>query len=140
MIAHLPLFAHPNPKSVLIVGGGDGGVLREVCRHQGVSSITQCDIDGKVIEVAKQYFGKTLATSFDDERLNLVIGDAAEFLKVRQLIVTKAWVLAPLSYMWCHMQQPDQLEKYDVIIVDSSDPVGPADALFQVHQLLRCQR
>ena len=68
---------------LLIVGGGDGGVLREVCRHADIEHITQCDIDGRVIEVAKQYFGTTMATSFDDPRLNLVIGDAAEYLKVR---------------------------------------------------------
>lgn len=105
MITHIPMHAHPDPQSVLIVGGGDGGVLREVCRHERVQKITMCEIDPVVCEVSKKYLGKTLATSFDDPRLNLVHADAAEFVK-------------------------DKLGEYDVIIVDSSDPVGPAESLF----------
>lgn len=105
MITHIPMHAHPDPQSVLIVGGGDGGVLREVCRHEGVQRITMCEIDPVVCDVSKKYLGKTLATSFDDPRVTLVHADAAEFVK-------------------------DKLGEYDVIIVDSSDPVGPAESLF----------
>jgi spermidine synthase len=142
MIAHIPLFAHPNPETVraasrarsagmrsprarvreltagsppvahnalmsqvLIVGGGDGGVLREVCRHRGVRSITMCEIDEEVVNVAKTHFGHLTATSFEDARLELLFEDAAEFVRRRD-------------------------NHFDVVIVDSSDPVGPAESLF----------
>merc|ERR1719223_619550 len=104
------MFSHSNPQRVLIVGGGDGGVLREVCRHDCVESITMVEIDGMVIDVAKRYFADSTATSFDDPRLTIIQEDAAEFLKL-------------------HNQQNDS-EGYDIIIADSSDPVGPAETLF----------
>lgn len=90
---------------VLIVGGGDGGVLREVCRHACVTSVTMCEIDRMVVDVAKKYFSDVTATSFDDPRVQLVFDDAAKFVETR-----------PATY--------------DVVIVDSSDPVGPAETLF----------
>ena len=105
MITHLPLHCHPNPVSVLIVGGGDGGVLREVCRHQGVQQVTMCEIDEMVCNVSKKYLSKSTATAFNDPRVTLVHADAAEYVK-------------------------GKLEAYDVVIVDSSDPVGPAETLF----------
>jgi spermidine synthase len=108
MIAHLPLFAHPNPKKVLIVGGGDGGVLREVAKHAGVETIHMCEIDIAVVEAGKKYFPTTLATSFNDPRLTLMINDACAFLK-----------------------NEGAGQDYDVIICDSSDPVGPAEMLFE---------
>ncbi len=107
MIAHLPLFAHPDPKKVLIVGGGDGGVLREVARHPGVSEIHMCEIDSQVCEVSLKHLPE-LSSKFDDPRLKLMFGDAAEYLK-----------------------KEGKGADYDVIICDSSDPVGPADVLFQ---------
>ena len=72
MIVHMPLFAHPNPRKVLIIGGGDGGVLREVAKHPSVEVIHMCEIDKMVIDVSKQFMGDTLATSYDDPRLTLV--------------------------------------------------------------------
>jgi len=105
MIAHIPMHCHPDPVNVLIVGGGDGGVLREVCRHPGVQKVTMCEIDAKVVAVAKKYFSNSTATAFDDERVTLVHADAAEYVK-------------------------NQQGMYDVVIVDSSDPVGPAETLF----------
>lgn len=109
MIVHLPMFAAKDPpKKVLIVGGGDGGVLREVVKHKGVEEIHMCEIDEQVVEVGKQYFSKSMATAFDDPRVKLIIDDAARFLRE---------------------EGPGQ--NYDVIICDSSDPVGPADVLFQ---------
>lgn len=72
MIAHLPLFAHPNPKRVLIVGGGDGGVLREVVKHPGIEKIDMCEIDQLVVEVSKKFLGSSMATAYSDPRLNLV--------------------------------------------------------------------
>lgn len=82
MITHLPLFAHRNPKNVhlnfslcnqvLIVGGGDGGVLREVAKHPGVERIVMCEIDEDVVNVAKKYFSTSTAVAFDDPRAELV--------------------------------------------------------------------
>lgn len=107
MITHLPLFACPNPKKVLIIGGGDGGVLREVVKHKGIEEIHMCEIDDQVIAVGKEYF-RTMSTAFDDSRVKLIIGDAAAYLR-----------------------EEGSTQQYDVIICDSSDPVGPADVLFQ---------
>lgn len=108
MITHLPMFAHAQPKRVLIVGGGDGGVLREVVKHECVEEIVMCEIDPKVCEVAKQFFRNTLATAFDDPRCTLLHADAAAYLRDNTAD-----------------------NKFDVIIVDSSDPVGPAEVLFR---------
>ena len=72
MIVHMPLFAHPNPRKVLIIGGGDGGVLREVAKHPSVEVIHMCEIDKMVIDMSKQFMGDTLATSYNDPRLTLV--------------------------------------------------------------------
>lgn len=83
MITHLPLFAHRNPKSVfysfyfhdkqvLIVGGGDGGVLREVAKHSGIERIVMCEIDKQVVEVSKKYLSSSTAVAFDDPRVELV--------------------------------------------------------------------
>ncbi|EQC37644.1 spermidine synthase, variant [Saprolegnia diclina VS20] len=107
MISHLPLYSHANPKSVLIVGGGDGGVLREVAKHPSVEKIVMCEIDPMVCDVSKQFFANSLATTFNDPRLTLMHDDAAAYLR------------------------NGQCGKYDVIIVDSSDPVGPAEVLFR---------
>ena len=107
MIAHLPLFSHPNPEHVLIIGGGDGGVIREVVKHEQVKSITICEIDRVVIDAGKRFF-PSVAAAWDDPRLTLHEGDGAVF-----------------------MQRPDQQRRYDVIICDSSDPIGPAQSLFE---------
>lgn len=106
MIAHLPLCSIESPKNVLVVGGGDGGVLREIARHNSVELIDICEIDQLVIDVSKKFF-PDLAVGFEDPRVHLHVGDAIEFLK----------------------QAPEG--KYDAIIVDSSDPVGPAQELVE---------
>ncbi|CAN8252740.1 unnamed protein product [Cochlearia groenlandica] len=106
MIAHLPLCSVPSPKNVLVVGGGDGGVLRDIARHSSVEVIDICEIDKMVIDVSKKFFPE-LAVGFEDPRVQLHIGDAVEFL----------------------LKSPKG--KYDAIIVDSSDPVGPAQALVE---------
>jgi spermidine synthase len=87
MITHLPLFAHPNPRKVLIIGGGDGGVLREVVKHPCVDVVHMCEIDKMVIDVSKQFMGDTLATSYDDPRLTLVSCEMSGFLVVLCLYV-----------------------------------------------------
>ncbi|NP_001311713.1 spermidine synthase [Nicotiana tabacum] len=106
MIAHLPLCSIPNPKKVLVIGGGDGGVLREVSRHSSVEQIDICEIDKMVVEVSKQFF-PDVAVGYEDPRVNLHIGDGVAFLKN---------VAAGT---------------YDAVIVDSSDPIGPAQELFE---------
>ncbi|XP_024025751.1 spermine synthase isoform X2 [Morus notabilis] len=106
MIAHLPLCSIPSPKSVLVVGGGDGGVLREISRHSSIEHIDICEIDKMVIDVSKKFFPQ-LAVGFEDPRVHLHIDDAIKFLR--------------------HVPEG----KYDAIIVDSSDPVGPAQELVE---------
>ena len=105
MLAHVPLFTHPEPRRVLIVGGGDGGTAREVLRHPSVERVDVVEIDEEVIEVCREHLPET-AGSFDDERVRLVVADGAEF--VRQTS-----------------------ERYDVVLVDSTDPVGRAAVLFE---------
>lgn len=104
MMAHVPLSVHPNPKTVLIIGGGDGGVMREVLKHPNVERCDLVDIDGAVIEQSKKYFPQ-IAVSFQNPKANATVGDGLAF------VATKT-------------------EEYDVIIVDSSDPEGPASVLF----------
>ncbi|KAK9707367.1 hypothetical protein RND81_07G192700 [Saponaria officinalis] len=106
MISHLPLCSIPNPKKVLVIGGGDGGVLREVARHSSVEHIDICEIDEMVVTVSKEFFPE-VAVGYDDPRVNLLIGDGVAFLKA-----------APEG-------------SYDAVIVDSSDPIGPAKELFE---------
>jgi spermidine synthase len=109
MLTHVPLFAHAKPSRVLIVGGGDGGILREVLKHPCVEHVTMVEIDGGVIDVAKEYFRDSTCThNFSDTRLKLIVGDGAAFLKDE---------CPPNSF--------------DIVLVDSSDPVGPASVLFE---------
>merc|ERR1712190_66213 len=105
MMAHLPLFAHEGPVNVLIIGGGDGGVLREVVKHKCVANVTHCEIDGGVIDAAKKYF-PSVSCAFNDPKVNLIVGDGVGFAD----------------------KAADST--YDVMIIDSSDPVGPAEKLF----------
>ncbi|KAF9476388.1 spermidine synthase [Pholiota conissans] len=105
MIAHLPLASHPNPKKVLVVGGGDGGVVREVLKHDTVEQVVLCDIDEAVVRVSKAYLPH-MAALLTSPKVTVHIGDGFEFLA-------------------------SQEDTYDVIITDSSDPVGPAAALFK---------
>ncbi|XP_004297643.1 PREDICTED: spermidine synthase 2 [Fragaria vesca subsp. vesca] len=106
MITHLPLCSIPNPKKVLVIGGGDGGVLREVARHSSVEKIDICEIDKMVVDVSKQFFPR-VAIGYEDPRVTLHIGDGVAFLKA-----------VPAG-------------TYDAVIVDSSDPIGPAQELFE---------
>ena len=105
MLTHVPLLAHGNVKRVLIIGGGDGGMLREVCKHASIEHITQVEIDDQVVEMCKEFLPKHSAGAYDDPRVNIVIDDGANFVRT------------------C-------TEKFDVIISDSTDPIGPGDVLF----------
>ncbi|GAA5194100.1 polyamine aminopropyltransferase [Ferrimonas gelatinilytica] len=106
MLTHVPLLAHGSAKRVLIIGGGDGGILREVLRHDAVEQVTQVEIDAQVIEMCKQFLPNHSAGAFEDPRVNIVIDDGKAFV------------------MNC-------TEKFDVIISDCTDPIGPGEALFE---------
>jgi spermidine synthase len=103
VLVHPVMLAHPNPRRVLIIGGGDGGTLREVLRHD-IERATMVEIDEMVVEVSRIYLGIDRG-AFDDPRAELIIGDGVKYLK-------------------------ETGERFDVIIVDSTDPVGPAKLLF----------
>ncbi|WP_264213456.1 polyamine aminopropyltransferase [Leisingera thetidis] len=105
MLTHVPILAHGNAKRVLIIGGGDGGMAREALRHASVEHVTMVEIDGGVVDFSKQYLPMLSNGAFDDPRLNLVINDGALFMK-------------------------ENTGKFDVIIVDSTDPIGPGEVLF----------
>ncbi|KAF8903307.1 Spermine/spermidine synthase-domain-containing protein [Gymnopilus junonius] len=104
MIAHLPLASHPNPRKVLVIGGGDGGVVREILKHDTVEQVVLCDIDEAVVRVSKAYLPH-MAALLSSPKVTVHIQDGFKFLS-------------------------EIKEKYDVIITDSSDPVGPAEPLF----------
>ena len=105
MMTHVPLLAHGAAKRVLIIGGGDGAMLREVSRHKDIEQITMVEIDAGVVTFCKQYLPNHSAGAYEDPRFNLVIDDGVNF--VRQ----------------CN-------EKFDVIISDCTDPIGPGESLF----------
>lgn len=74
MIVHVPLFTHPNPKKVLVVGGGDGGTIREVLKHPSVEKVVQVEIDERVVEYSKQYLPQ-VSCEYGNPRAELIIGD-----------------------------------------------------------------
>lgn len=106
MLSHVPILAHGRAKKVLIIGGGDGGMLREVLRHKTVEKCTMVEIDPSVVELAKEHLPNHSSGAFDDPRTHLVFADGAAFAR-----------------------DPD--DQYDVMIVDSTDPIGPGEVLFQ---------
>lgn len=104
MITHVPLFIHPKPKSVLVIGGGDGGTAREVLRHKGVESVVMVEIDAMVIDACIEFIPQT-SSELSNPKLELIVGDGVEYVA-------------------------NTKKKFDVIIVDSTDPIGPAAPLF----------
>ncbi|RME31957.1 MAG: polyamine aminopropyltransferase [Candidatus Zixiibacteriota bacterium] len=105
MITHVPLFVHPAPKRVLIIGGGDCGALTEVMKHSEVEACTMCEIDAEVVATARRHF-PALTRGLEDPRAEVVYRDGKEFIR-------------------------ESKTQFDVIILDLSDPIGPAQALFQ---------
>jgi len=104
MMAHVPLLTHAHPERVLIIGGGDGGTLREALRHPEVDRVDLCEIDGEVIEASRRFL-PGLSRSFDNPRASVHITDGISYVR-------------------------DHPGTWDVILVDSSDPVGPAVGIF----------
>ncbi|MCL6548946.1 MAG: polyamine aminopropyltransferase [Alicyclobacillus sp.] len=117
MLAHVALHTHPQPKSVLVVGGGDGGVIREVLKHPSVERAVLAEIDDRVIEASKRFFPQ-ISSGFGDPRVDVQVTDGIQYVA-------------------------DHPGEFDVILVDSTDPVGPAVGLFSrefyrsVHRALR---
>lgn len=105
MLAHVPILAHGAARHVLIIGGGDGGMAREVLRHPGVERVVMAEIDAGVVEFSKEYLPSLSSGAFDDGRLELVISNGADFVKQRD-------------------------EVFDVIISDSTDPIDPGEVPF----------
>lgn len=104
MIVHVPMAVHPNVKNVLVIGAGDGGVIRELCKYDTIERMDMVEIDEKVVEVCKKYLPLT-SCCFDDSRLKIYYQDGLRFVRTKQ-------------------------QEYDLIIVDSTDPFGPGEGLF----------
>jgi len=104
MLVHVPMMAHPNPERVLVIGGGDGGAIREVLKHPSVKTAHLVEIDEMVIEASKKYLPQ-ISFALADPRVKITVADGIEYLKTTS-------------------------ERYDVVIVDSTDPVGAAVGLF----------
>ncbi|OPX85324.1 MAG: Spermidine synthase [Pelotomaculum sp. PtaB.Bin104] len=104
MISHVALNTHRSPAKVLVIGGGDGGVVREVVKHQSVEKVVHCEIDGAVIEAARKFLPE-ISCSLDHPKVEIIVDDGIKHVR-------------------------DHKNSYDVIIIDSTDPVGPAEGLF----------
>ena len=104
MIVHIPMMHHPNPKTVLVIGGGDGGTVREVLKHDTVEKVVLCEIDGMVIDVCKKYL-PTISCELDNPKCEILVEDAIEYIK-------------------------DKKNMFDIVLIDSTDPMGPGEGLF----------
>jgi spermidine synthase len=117
-IVHVPMQTHPGVKDVLVIGAGDGGTIRELMRYPGIERVTMVEIDDAVIRASKQFL-PTISSAFDHPKLNLLIDDGIKFVK----------------------EAADNC--YDLVIIDSSDPVGPSEGLFTksfYEDVYRCLR
>ncbi|MAO92148.1 MULTISPECIES: polyamine aminopropyltransferase [unclassified Hwanghaeella] len=114
MMAHVPILAHGAARTVLIIGGGDGGMAREVLKHSNML-VTMVEIDGAVVDFCKDHLPNHSAGAFDNPRLDLIIADGAQFVKETE-------------------------RRFDVIIVDSTDPIGPGAVLFTAEFYADCKR
>ena len=104
MIAHIPMMHHKSPKTVLVIGGGDGGTVREVLKHKSVEKVVLCEIDGMVIDACKQFL-PTIACELDNPKCEILVEDAIEYIK-------------------------DKEDMFDIVLIDSTDPMGPGEGLF----------
>ncbi|HQT87267.1 MAG TPA: polyamine aminopropyltransferase [Acidiphilium sp.] len=116
MIAHVPILAHGAARSVLIIGAGDGGVLKRVLMHAGVTKAVMVEIDGEVIRLSKQFLPGIGGTAWSDPRAEVIVGDGIDYVK----------------------KAPDA--SFDVIIVDSTDPIGVGEVLFTDAFYQNCAR
>jgi len=116
MIAHVPLLAHGNAKNVLIIGAGDGGVLRRVLEHKSVERAVMVEIDGEVIALSKKFLPNIAGDAWNDPRADVIVGDGIEYVR----------------------NAPDA--SFDAIIVDSTDPIGVGEVLFTDEFYENCAR
>ena len=114
-LIHPAAMAHPEPKQVLIIGGGDGGAAEEALKHPCVERVTLVELDAKVVEIAREHFGEIHRGAFDNPKLRLLIDDGLKFLAETD-------------------------EKFDLIALDLPDPVGPATALYEESFFRDCKR
>jgi len=113
-LIHPALTAHAAPKKVLIIGGGDGGSAEEALKHPSVEQVTMCEIDENVIKIAKEYFFAVHRGAFDNPKLRVLIGDCMKFIRETQ-------------------------ERFDLVVLDLNDPVGPAEALYSAECFQQCR-
>ena len=116
MLAHVPLLAHGAATNVLIIGAGDGGVLRRVLQHNTVRRAVMCEIDGEVIRLSKEFLADIAGNAWDDPRAEVIVGDGIDYVK----------------------RAPDAA--FDAIIVDSTDPIGVGEVLFTDSFYENCAR
>ena len=105
LLVHPVLQAHPNPRNVLIIGGGDGGSLREVVKYPGVERVVECELDAEVVRIARRYF-RGVASGYKDPRATVLNEDGQDYMRETDLL-------------------------FDAIILDLTDPIGPAKPLFE---------
>ncbi|MGP1253696.1 MAG: polyamine aminopropyltransferase [Kiloniellales bacterium] len=115
MLAHLPILAHGGVERVLIIGGGDGGMLEEVLKHRSVTEAVQVEIDASVVDFAKTHLRAICGQAYEDPRTELVIADGLKYVA-----------------------ETDR--RFDLIIVDSTDPIGPGEVLFTERFYADCKR
>lgn len=113
MLTHVPILAHGDVKKLLIIGGGDGGILREVLKHESID-VTQVEIDKAVIDMAVEYLPNHSDSAYDNPRANIIIDDGMAFVK-------------------------NCTDKFDIIIVDGTDPIGPGEVLFTEDFYAHCK-
>jgi spermidine synthase len=114
MLVHPSLYTHPNPEKVLIIGGGDGGTLREVVKHPKVKEAVLVEIDEEVILASRSFFPQ-IAIGFDSQKARILVDDGIKFVK-------------------------ETKERFDIILIDSTDPIGPAEGLFNFDFYRNCYR
>ena len=115
MMVHPALFAHGRPRRVLIIGGGDGGILEEALKHKTIERAVMVEIDRSVVDICKKHLSSICGKAFDDRRTDLVIADGVKYMA-------------------------GTTEKFDAILVDSTDPIGPAEVLFRTDFYAACKR
>lgn len=116
MITHVPMSCNPNIKNVLVIGAGDGGTVRELCRYKSIESITMVEIDEEVVNACLKFFPQVSSSLKNDTRVNVLFEDGIEFVK------------------------NSRNNSYDLIIVDSTDPIGPGEGLFSIEFYKDCYR
>ncbi|MCQ8241672.1 polyamine aminopropyltransferase [Rhizosaccharibacter radicis] len=116
MLTHVPLLTHGDARSVLIIGAGDGGVLKRVLQHRGVTRAVMVEIDGEVIRLSKEFLPGIAGDAWSDPRADVIVGDGIDYVR----------------------RAPDA--SFDVIIVDSTDPIGVGEVLFTDEFYENCAR